>query len=399
MNPLNRPIQRILIVTETFLPKIDGISNTLVHLLEYFSQSGMDCQVIAPEGSPDTVFGARIHPIKSHPFPLYPELKLPSPFVDIHPIMKDFQPDIVHVVNPVGLGLMAIRQVIQNRVPVIASYHTDVPGFAEKMGLGLFQDALWKYFRWVHNQANLTLVPSHYTLQQLANRGYQRLGFWSRGVDRSLFHPSRREEGMRHYLTDGNPTQPLLLFAGRLAMEKRIDWILPILYANPGVRLAIVGDGPERMKLQELYVDEPAVFTGYLHGETLAAAYASADWFVFPAANETFGNVVLEAMSTGLPVIAADAGGQIDQVHHGRNGLLFEANNIDSLVHTTSHALANPDLRDYLAQNAFHDTGAMSWESTFAGLINQYEEVIRKNQKRQSSPGLFRTFSAPKESF
>jgi phosphatidylinositol alpha 1,6-mannosyltransferase len=399
MNPQPRPIQRILIVTETFLPKIDGISNTLVHLLEYFSQNGIECQMLAPEGAPDLVHQAKIHPVKSYPFPLYPELKLPSPFTDMSPYIEKFKPDLIHVVNPVGLGLAAIRQAGQHHIPVIASYHTDIPGFAEKWGLGIFQEPLWQYFRWVHNQADRTLVPSHYTLHQLKQHGYQRLGIWSRGVDRVLFNPDRRSQQMRIRLSDGHADQPLLLFAGRLALEKRIDWLLPILYANPGARLAIIGDGPARPKLQELFTNEAAVFTGYLHGEELACAYASADWFVFPAANETLGNVVLEAMSAGLPVIAADAGGQVDHVYHGRNGLLFNAGRIESLISTATRAITDDALREYMSVRARTDSSGLGWDPVFANLIGEYELTVRHHQKEISRPALFKPLAMPKESY
>jgi glycosyltransferase involved in cell wall biosynthesis len=239
-------------------------------------------------------------------------------------------------------------------------------------------------------------------MHQLQQHGYERLGIWSRGVDVSLFTPHRKNAEMRSRLSDGNSDRPLLMYVGRLAMEKRVDWLLPVLYANPGARLAIVGDGPARAKLQELFTNEPVFFTGYLRGIDLAAAYASADWFVFPSANETFGNVVLEAMASGLPVIAADTGGQVDQIYHGRNGLLFKADQLDSMVNTTTRALHSSDLRELLAHNAWIDSSDMSWERVFEDLLGQYEETVRIHQKGKakiSHPGLFNVFPAPEESF
>jgi phosphatidylinositol alpha 1,6-mannosyltransferase len=396
MNQNNPAVKKIMIITETFLPKIDGISNTLVHLLDYLDRHGFSCQMLAPEGGPDLVRRTRILPFKSHPFPFYPELKLVSPFTDTLPYIKKYRPDIIHVVNPVGFGLTGIRQATQLRIPVIASYHTDVPGFAEKWGFGLFQDALWRYFKWVHNQADRTLVPSRYTMKQLEAHGYRRLGIWSRGVDTQQFSPEKKEAHMRIRLTAGNPDQPLLLFVGRLACEKRVDWLLPVLHANPGVRLAIVGDGPARPELENLFRNEPVVFTGYLKGNELANTYASADWFVFPGANETFGNVILEALASGLPVIAADAGGQTDHIQHGKNGLFFRSDQVDSLVNTVTKAITEPGMQEYMSTCARIGSREKSWDSVLSGLIRNYEDTVLaypKVKAKTGSPDLFKVFN------
>src|SRR5262249_28366171 len=150
------------------------------------------------------------------------------------------------------------------------------------------------YLRWMHNQAHLNLCPSEHTYRHLTQAGYLRLKVWSRGVDTQLFHPGQRNDAWRHRLTDGHPNATTLLFVGRLAHEKRIDWLRPVLDALPGLRLAIVGDGPARPYLQSVFADTPTVFLGALHGTELAQAYASADAFAFPSRSETFGNVVLE---------------------------------------------------------------------------------------------------------
>jgi glycosyltransferase involved in cell wall biosynthesis len=177
------------------------------------------------------------------------------------------------------------------------------------------------YFRWLHNQATLNLCPSHATLRELQTQGYKQLQVWGRGVDSQRFHPARRTDDWRRRLSGGESERPLLLYVGRLSLEKRVDWLQPLLHAVPAARLAIVGDGPLRPTLEQTFAGLPVCFTGYLTGGDLAAAYAAADVFVFPAHNETFGNVVAEVMASGLPVVAARSGGVEEQIVPGVTGL------------------------------------------------------------------------------
>ena len=165
------------------------------------------------------------------------------------------------------------------------------------------QRSLWAFFRQVYNQADLVFVPSHFTKNEIETHGFERVRVWSHGVDAEVYHPAKRCPRWRQRLMGREGGENLVLYVGRLAAEKRIDWLLPVLESQPGTRLAIVGDGPARESLEKRFKGSKTVFTGYLHGEDLAAAYASADVFAFPGANETFGNVVIEAMSSGLPVV------------------------------------------------------------------------------------------------
>ena len=325
----------IAIFAETFLPKWDGITNTLCHLLDHLAARGHPAMVFAPEGAPSHYAAATIRGLRGFRFPLYPELKLALPPLAVSPELADFQPDLVHLASPVSLGLAGLRQARALGVPIVASYHTDVPGYATLYGLDLFREPLWKYFRWVHNQAALTLCPSRFTEAQLKAHGFERLRVWGRGVDSQRFTPAKRRDDWRSRLTGAQPGAPLLLYVGRLAAEKRVDWLRTVLANLPGTHLAVVGDGPLRSELEKAFADLPVVFTGYLQGEDLACAYAAADVFAFPSANETFGNVVLEAMASGLPVIAPRSGGLIDHVQHGHNGLLFEAGQAPDLVAQT----------------------------------------------------------------
>lgn len=363
---------RVALFTETFLPKVDGVVNTLCHLLDYLAERGHRAIVFAPEGSPAHYAGMPVISLACCPFPFYPELKLGLPFLDVTKPMDDFRPDLIHVLNPFSLGLIGLKQARRTGTPVVASYHTDIPGFLEQWGFDLLAEPLWTYLLWLHSQANLNLCPSQTTRAELAARGFPRLKVWSRGVDATQFHPRRRSSAWRERLTGGHSNAPLLLYVGRLSPEKRVDWLQPILADLPGVRLAVVGDGPARPALERLFDRSRVVFTGYLRGADLANAYAAADVFTFPAANETFGNVVLEAMASGLPVVAARAGGPLDSVVEGETGLLFDPQDQAALRAAVRRLVGDPRLARRMGQAGRTRAERITWPSVLDRLLDDY---------------------------
>lgn len=215
-------------------------------------------------------------------------------------------------------------------------YPTDVPGYCRRYGFGLLARPAWRYIRWLHNQAAPNLCPSSVTRADLEFHRVRNLKVWTRGVDTGRFSPEWRSQEMRAALGDGHPEAPLLLYVGRLAPEKRVDWLADLVADLPGARLAIVGGGPGVERLRSALAGTPTVFAGYLRGAELAQAYASSDVFAFPSANETFGNVVLEAAASGLPVIAPASGGVVDVVGHEENGLLFDYERVAGLGRSAS---------------------------------------------------------------
>jgi phosphatidylinositol alpha 1,6-mannosyltransferase len=368
---------RIAFFTETFLPKIDGIVNTLCHLLTYLAQHGHESLLFAPEGNLSRYANTRILSYPGVSFPLYPELKMVSPFTNVEAPLRRFRPDLIHVLNPVAMGVAGLNEARRQHLPVVASYHTDVPGFARRWGLGALYDPLVAFFRWIHNQADLNLCPSEATRAELDAQGYQRLRVWSRGVDVDLFAPSRRSQTCREGLSNGESHKPLLLYVGRLSAEKRVDWLLPVLQALPGARLAIVGDGPAREHLEEIFAGLPVIFTGYLRGEALAEAYASADLFVFPGANETLGNVVLEAMASGLPVVAPRSGGIQDIVQNGQSGFLVNAESVEAMVAAVDALVANPAFALEMGRTGREIACQRRWDLVFDRLLDEYAALIR----------------------
>lgn len=381
---------RIALFTETFLPRVDGVTNTLCRLLDHLAARGHESILFAPEGAPTHYAQTPVIGLPGRRLPMYPDFKLISPFAPIAEPLRDFSPDLVHTLNPVTLGLAAIRRARKLGVPVVASYHTDVPGFMMRWGYRWPAALMARYMCWVHNQADLNLCPSSVTLEALVRQGYRRMKVWGRGVDTTLFHPNKRSAAWRSRLTCGQADRPLLLFVGRLSHEKRIHWIHRVLNALPEARLAIVGDGPARPALQRLFFDAPVVFTGILRGEDLAAAYASADIFVFPAANETLGNVVLEAMSSGLPVVAPRSGGLLDHAVHGETALLFEPEDCQTLVTAVSELVRDPARAKRMGQAGRARVEPRTWAAVLDGLLDDYRTLLASQPAFSARQSLIR---------
>lgn len=372
---------RIAIFSETFLPKVDGIVNTLCHLLEHLAVRGHEAILFAPEGGPEIYAHTPVYGFPAHPFPIYPELRFVAPTVEVKPILQEFNPDLIHIINPVSLGLTGMGYAKTMGIPLVASYHTDVPGFATRWGMGFLAEPLWGYFRLIHNQADLNLCPSRVTQRELIEHGFRRVKVWGRGVDSDLYSPTKRTVEWRRTLSGGELEKPLLLYVGRVSQEKRIDWLRPMLDVVPDVRLAIVGDGPARLELEELFAGTPTVFTGYLAGEDLASAYAVADQFVFPSANETLGNVVLEAMASGLPVVAPRSGGVLDHVEHGITGLLFDTDDTNDMIAAVRQLLEHPAYSRQLGQTGRKRVENRSWASILDKLLAEYQALLPVGQQ------------------
>jgi glycosyltransferase involved in cell wall biosynthesis len=367
---------RIVLFSEVFLPKVDGIVNTLCRLLEYFQRKGDTCLVVAPQGSVQSYAGCQVIQVPAFRLPFYPEIKLANPLISLNQQLDRFRPDVVHIANPFSIGLIGMRYAHSRGIPIAASYHTDIPGFAARWGWGAFSGGLQTYMRWLHNQADINLCPSNATRNYLAHQGYERLQIWTRGVDTERFSPKAASMQMRYRLSANHPSARLLLYVGRLSAEKRVEWLKPVLEAASDAQLAIVGDGPQRSRLEEIFRGLPVKFMGFLRGDELASAYASADIFTFPSANETFGNVALEAMASGLPVIAPRSGGLLDFMEHGKNGLLFDQENMGSLVENTLLLVKDPGYAHQIGCAGMNTASQRSWNTVLDSLSLQYADLI-----------------------
>lgn len=379
---------RIAVLTEVFVPKIDGITNRLRNTLECFDELGHEVLVIAPDNAAAEHPHARVVRVPSVGFRLYPAVRAALPAWRIGRELARFEPDVVHAVGPACLGVWGTMAARALRLPLLSSYHTDFPRYAKAYGLGeICARTVWALTKWVHNAAVLNLCPSRFTARELREHGVHDVSIWRGGVDVGLFHPSRRSEEMRRRLCGGAPDRPLLLYAGRIAEEKNLGVFEEILAARPDVRVALVGDGPARSALAERLDPQRVVFTGFLRGEELASAFACADAFVMPSTTETLGFVVLEAMASGCPVVAANAGGVPDLVTHGETGLLYDPSEEGAAARAVSQLLERaPDSMRALGQKGRARAEASSWMAETEGLVENYRQAITLHRRRRDAP-------------
>ena len=367
---------RIALFTETFLPKVDGIVTRLRHTIEHLERNGDRVLVVAPEGGLTEYKGAKVHGVPGLPLPMYPELKLALPSVGTKSVIEEFNPDLIHVVNPAVLGLGGIYYAKTLNIPLVASYHTHLPQYLHHYGLGAIEGVFWEFLKATHNQAKLNLCTSSAMVKELQSHGIKNVDLWQRGVDTEMFQPSLASKQMRSRLSEGSPESPLLLYVGRVSAEKQIDQIKPVLEAIPEARLAIVGDGPNREALETHFAGTNTNFVGYLQGLELASAFASADAFVFPSRTETLGLVLLEAMAAGCPVVAANSGGIPDIVTDGENGYMFEVDDPEGAIKATKKLLEVKEEREQLRVNARLEAEQWGWPMATKQLQSYYRSVV-----------------------
>ncbi len=376
---------RVAIVAESFLPQVNGVSNSVVRVLEHLRRTGHEALVIAPDNPPgepraDRLYdGVRIHRTPSRMFPKVTTLPLGVPTPHILRVLRGFDPDVIHLASPALLGYGGMLAARRLGVPTVAVYQTDVPGFAASYGISMTTKAAWAWFRHLHSQADRTLAPSTPTIEALVAQRFPRVHRWARGVDLVRFAPSARDETLRRrWSPDG---RPIVGFVGRLAPEKHVER-LAVLAAAGTVRLVIVGDGVDRGKLQKLL--PAALFAGALYGDELAAAYASMDVFVHPGEHETFCQVVQEALASGLPVIAPDAGGPRDLIAPCRTGLLLPVDEfVERLSGAVDHLLAE---RHRYSQAARRSVLGRSWSVICDELLGHYEAVLSPAARVRAIP-------------
>ncbi|MDN4604125.1 glycosyltransferase family 1 protein [Paenibacillus sp. F6_3S_P_1C] len=377
---------RLALFTDTYVPDTNGVAGTLHRLSNQLNRKGIEHLLLTPQSVIEGNHAAPARSVTNIPFFLYPECRIALPNRrSIHQELKAFQPDLLHIATPFNMGLLGLRYALKHQLPHVISYHTHFDRYLEYYRLNSIIPLYWKYIQWFHRACDSTLAPSQETLNSLQSKGIQRLKLWSRGIDCILYSPDKRSSDIR---TRYNITAPLiLLYVGRIAPEKDIATLTLAMQQLPEhmqsrVHWIIVGDGPllPKMRMQS---PPNVTFTGYLHGEELAVMYASADLFVFPSSTETFGNVVLEAMASGLPVLAANGGGVKDLVAHHRSGVLFEPGQADALIREICLWGDHVDQLKNMGLEGRKLAQQRSWDHIFDGLIGDYEEAI-ENRRRNT---------------
>ncbi|AKE90987.1 MULTISPECIES: glycosyltransferase family 1 protein [Rhodococcus] len=379
---------RVAIVAESFLPNVNGVTNSVLRVLEHLDRHGHEALVVAPDTvagqppAPTQHDGIPVHRVPAVHVPRVSSLPVGLPQPALTGLLRGFAPDVVHLASPFLLGAGGLGAARRLDLPTVAVYQTDVAGFASSYGLGLAARAAWQWTRRIHRACDRTLAPSTAAAADLAAHGVPRVHRWARGVDTARFTPARRSAALRRtWSPDG---RLVVGFVGRLAPEKHVERLAG-LAADPRYRLVVVGDGPERARLEPLL--PRAVFTGHLGGDALADAYASLDVFVHPGEHETFCQAVQEALASGVPVIAPDAGGPRDLVAHCRNGYRLPVDGFAELLPGAVGALADPMLRDRFGAAARRSVLGRTWPAVCHELLGHYEQVcsVRPGTLRRSA--------------
>ena len=373
---------RVALFTDTYLPQVNGVSRTLARLIEHLGSSGHEVALVSPRTRGEREpLGVTLHlRIPGVPLPIYPELLLTRPLSRWEgKLLRTFDPHVVHCATESVVGWSGRRWALKTRRPLVTSFHTDFPAYANTYRLGVAVPLGWRLLRRFHAPAHRTFCPSDHTLRQLRERGFHDgLALWPRGVDVDLFNPERRNRAFREELAPG--AEVLLLYVGRLAGEKRLDLLMDAFVqvrqrASSSVGLLVVGDGPLAPTLRKRRI--PGVhFLGYLTGDDLGRAYASADIFAFPSDTETFGNVALEAMASGLPVVGVQKGGVQDVVDHGRTGLLVEPRNADALANGLLRLIEVPSLRHRMGVAARAEASTREWPEILERVVAGYRSAL-----------------------
>ena len=362
---------RIAIVAESFLPAINGVTNSILRVIEHMTARGHEVTVIAPSPGVTAYGKARIIRVPSFGFPRYPELRIGHSRDFVRDVLREIKPDVVHLGSPAVLGAASLSAAQELGIPSVAIYQTDLAGFASRYHLGLAGRSIWRYIAKIHRRADLTLAPSTAAVWDLRERGVDNVVRWMRGVDLERFNPSFRDEELRKSLApDG---QLIIGFVGRLAREKQIER-LKGLCRMPHIKVVIVGDGPMKAKLKKEL--KGAIFTGFKSGEELSKLYASFDVFVHTGQDETFCQAVQEALASGVPVVAPASGGPLDLVQHGHNGFLWTETSRYSLVGAVAELAKYPVKRERLAANARPSVEVRPWCGVMDELEGHYRSVI-----------------------
>ncbi|MFC5992600.1 glycosyltransferase family 4 protein [Pseudonocardia hispaniensis] len=375
---------RVAIVSECFLPVVNGVTNSVLQVLTHLTAAGHQVLIIAPGTEEATSYnGVPVVRVPAFDLPVVNSMPVGVPTRRVLTALRRFVPDVVHLAAPFVVGARGLAAARRLGVPTVAVYQTDVAGFAASYGLGLTARAAWRWTCRLHCHAHRTLAPSSWAADALRARGVPRVYQWARGVDTRRFTPARRSARLRAELAPGG--EVLVGYVGRLAPEKQVER-LAALAGMPGIRMVVVGAGPSQQRLRTLLPG--ATFLGFRGGDELAEIYASLDVFVHTGPSETFCQAVQEALASGLPVVAPDAGGPRDLVLPGRTGWLVPprpdgaepgdptAEAADAALRAAVASLRDPARRARFGAAARRSVLHRTWSTVCDELLGHYAEVI-----------------------
>ncbi len=378
---------RILYFTEALLPHVDGVSRTLARLFTTLESQGVDFRVVSPF-QPDTSisWSWRVRELPYARFPLYRDYRVSLPVRGLAEELDEYAPELIHVVSPTLMAVWAQHYARRSGIPVVSSFHTHFVSYFRYYGVGALEGFGWSYLRWFYNRCDAVYAPTREIIRELEAQGIQRLELWSRGIDPARFSPRFCDAALREAVKAGDDT-PILLLVSRLVKEKDLLDLVEVdrLLRERGrdFRLVFVGDGPLREELEAALPH--AFFAGHQTGEALSRWYASADVFVFPSTTETLGNVVLEALASGLPAVVADQGGPPELIEPGENGFIARANDTADFAAKIEILLDNAQLRQRMGWWARESAADRNWEAINGRLIGSYRELIARQPAEVSS--------------
>ena len=369
---------RIAVVTEAFLPQVNGVTNSVLRLLEFCKAQGHDVLIIAPEseGAPSEYLGYKIKHVPSISMKKLIPMAVPKKYLE--PLLEGFAPDVIHLASPIFLGHYVARIARKAGIPTVSVYQTDIAGFARHYGLTIAHNTLKKWVSRIHQASDITLAPSKWACRDLEQSGVKNVRLWKRGVDLVNFTPARRDESLRSNIA-GSKEKLIVGYVGRIANEKRID-DLKILDQQGDIQLVIVGDGPAAPRIKKELPG--ARFVGYQSGTELARYVASFDIFVHTGKHETFCQGIQEALASGVPVIGPDTGGPVDLIEHGITGLLIDTADAHQLLEAVA-TLRNHSSFDLMQLAARKSVEHRTWDYINSQLISHYQDAIDQLSKER----------------
>jgi glycosyltransferase involved in cell wall biosynthesis len=381
--PASRPSLRIAVVTETWPPEVNGVAVTLAKLVQGLSHRNHDVQLIRPrQAKSDSNLGdSNLEEVlmRGMPIPRYPELKLGLPSKKT--LVKTWtlrRPDVVHIATEGPLGWSALQAAKVLKLPVTSDFRTNFQSYSKHYGVGWLRKPIVAYLRKFHNATACTMVPTKELRRSLSENGFLNLKVVARGVDTKLFNVAKRDLSLRNSWGASEQTK-VLISVGRIAPEKNLDQVLKTFDALRGigadVKLVMVGDGPLKEQFQSRYPD--IIFPGMLKQADLAKYYASADLFVFPSQTETFGNVTLEALASGIPVLAFDCAAARDWVQTGINGWLVAENNPEGFAQQGVAIFKSPGLLAQVTQSTRQEVVHLDWDQIAEQVETVFWDAIR----------------------
>lgn len=372
---------RVAIVTESFFPTVNGVSNSVARVTVELERRGHTVLIICPGKGPDHYSHSRVYRVPSVPLPRYSQIPVGIGSAGAWSVLERFRPDVIHAGGPVALGAWGLVAANRLGVPAVAIFQTDMAAFARHYRVGVAEPLIWRWLRELHDMAECTLAPSSATAMKLRRNGFRKVRLWGRGVDLETFAPTHRDEDLRAKLAPNG--EVIVGYVGRLAPEKNVG-MLKAIKELPGIQIVIVGDGPERQKLQRLLPD--ATFLGYQAGARLAKLYASLDCFIHTGNHETFCQTIQEAQASGVPVIAPAAGGPLDLIAHQQTGLLYRPNDKRGLRRNVQWLVANPGERARMGEAGAKRVQSRSWGALTEELLGHYDDARQIGAGRHFLP-------------